>query len=57
MYISIVDNSTEYFVARQQGSGTHSCASMATFSGFVLLVATCRSKVIQRECIVRVHCC
>jgi hypothetical protein len=57
MYISIVDNSTKYFVARQQGKGTHSCASITTFTGLVLLKASCTSTVMQREWIVCLHCC
>jgi len=57
MYTSIVDNNTKYFVARQQGKGTHSCASITTFNGLVLLKASCVSTVIQRECIVCLQCC
>jgi len=57
MYISIVDNSTKYSAARQQGKGAQSCASITTFNGFVLLKASCNSTVIQRQCIVCLHCC
>ena len=32
--------------------GTHCCVSMATFSGFILFTATCRSTAIQTERIV-----
>jgi len=56
-YISIVDNSKKYSVARQQGKGAHSCASVTTFNGFVLLKASCTSTAIQSEYIICLHCC
>ena len=35
--------------------GTHSCVSMATHNGFILLTDTCSSRTIQREGAVAYH--
>ena len=45
----MVDNSIKYVVARQQGKGTHSCFSITTFNGFVLLKASRTPTVIKME--------